>query len=441
MEKQRNPVAKNAKKFNKASVQRDRKKDQKRGYKVKHKNKLYASTTPPVGEGLKVSDGMPAWIKDFQKSDAPQFQGKSDEKRKQMAIAAYMDAKGGDMKEVKEPTGDLKDACWKGYTAVGTKKKNGKTVPNCVPKEDTSTEEGYSPDTDPKRKNNKVSLTKSDKTKMAKVAKMMDREKNRKQNQSKRVAQRAIVKKHKFANKNPKEDSGKVSGIDGSKRVGTKIVPKYIPKKDAVITISADNSDVSELSNATLSRYKTKAAKQASAADKAGNFKKADKRFSGITRATNKQFKNDAKKESAVDRDKTKSYIPPGVSAVKEELDKMKKRKHMNLKRRAKSGDRSAVTQLRQFEKDHAKDLEKKPRTAKQISKGSGSAQDSNLIVQLRKSQDSGGKHAIEVGGGKKVKLDKKTVDNLLKQYDGMKPDSKRKWQVVATKKLRSMAK
>ena len=34
--------------------------------------------------------------------------------------------------EIKKPTGDLKDACWKGYTAIGTKKKNGKTVPNCV---------------------------------------------------------------------------------------------------------------------------------------------------------------------------------------------------------------------------------------------------------------------------------------------------------------------
>ena len=32
---------------------------------------------------------------------------------------------------------DLKKACWKGYEAVGMKKKNGKTVPNCVPvKED-----------------------------------------------------------------------------------------------------------------------------------------------------------------------------------------------------------------------------------------------------------------------------------------------------------------
>ena len=37
------------------------------------------------------------------------------------------------LQEVKEPTGKLKDACWKGYTAVGMKMKNGKKVPNCVP--------------------------------------------------------------------------------------------------------------------------------------------------------------------------------------------------------------------------------------------------------------------------------------------------------------------
>lgn len=35
--------------------------------------------------------------------------------------------------EVKKPTGKLKKACWKGYTAVGMKMKNGKKVPNCVP--------------------------------------------------------------------------------------------------------------------------------------------------------------------------------------------------------------------------------------------------------------------------------------------------------------------
>mgnify|MGYP003350085760 CR=1 FL=1 len=37
--------------------------------------------------------------------------------------------------EVKKPTGGLKNACWKGYTAVGMKEKNGRQVPNCVPEE------------------------------------------------------------------------------------------------------------------------------------------------------------------------------------------------------------------------------------------------------------------------------------------------------------------
>lgn len=39
------------------------------------------------------------------------------------------------VESVKKPTGDLKKACWKGYTAVGLKKKNGRMVPNCVPEE------------------------------------------------------------------------------------------------------------------------------------------------------------------------------------------------------------------------------------------------------------------------------------------------------------------
>ena len=38
------------------------------------------------------------------------------------------------LEEVKKPTGKLKNTCWKGYVAVGTKDKNGREVPNCVPK-------------------------------------------------------------------------------------------------------------------------------------------------------------------------------------------------------------------------------------------------------------------------------------------------------------------
>jgi hypothetical protein len=46
------------------------------------------------------------------------------------------------IEEISKPSGELKKACWKGYTAIGTKKKNGATVPNCVPE---SVEEEKSP--------------------------------------------------------------------------------------------------------------------------------------------------------------------------------------------------------------------------------------------------------------------------------------------------------
>jgi hypothetical protein len=40
----------------------------------------------------------------------------------------------GDQQKTFEGLRDPKDnPCWKGYKPVGTKKKNGKTVPNCVP--------------------------------------------------------------------------------------------------------------------------------------------------------------------------------------------------------------------------------------------------------------------------------------------------------------------
>ena len=52
-----------------------------------------------IDEVLKVSDGVAAWIKDFQQSDAPQFKGKSMDKRKEMALAAYLDAKKGSKEE------------------------------------------------------------------------------------------------------------------------------------------------------------------------------------------------------------------------------------------------------------------------------------------------------------------------------------------------------
>lgn len=45
-----------------------------------------------LDEKLKASDDMGDWVKDFQDSDAPQFKGKSQKKRQQMAVAAKLDA-------------------------------------------------------------------------------------------------------------------------------------------------------------------------------------------------------------------------------------------------------------------------------------------------------------------------------------------------------------
>lgn len=63
-------------------------------------------------------------------------------------------------------------------------------------------------------------------------------------------------------------------------------------KKNALTSEAA----LSELSNKKLGDYKKAAAADASAADKTGDYSRGNKRFSGIVKATKKQFANDEKK-------------------------------------------------------------------------------------------------------------------------------------------------
>jgi hypothetical protein len=58
----------------------------------------------------------------------------------------------------------------------------------------------------------------------------------------------------------------------------------------------SETAPVNELSTNQLARYKTAAARDAKQADQAGDFKRGDKRFGGIVKATKKQFDNDDKK-------------------------------------------------------------------------------------------------------------------------------------------------
>jgi hypothetical protein len=67
------------------------------------------------------------------------------------------------------------------------------------------------------------------------------------------------------------------------------------PQVDSAKTKLKEDEQLDELSNELLGRYKTKSGEQASAADKVGDFKTGNKRFSGIIKATRKQFDNDGK--------------------------------------------------------------------------------------------------------------------------------------------------
>ncbi|MEK9697754.1 MAG: hypothetical protein VW270_18450, partial [Candidatus Poseidoniales archaeon] len=77
------------------------------------------------------------------------------------------------------------------------------------------------------------------------------------------------------------------------------------------------------------------------------------------------------------------------------------------------------------------------------VRKGSSTSDqsgDTHLIMQLRKAQDVNGNMKIQVSPTKSVKLNKKTIDNLLKMHDdAQKPEQKRKFRIHLTKKLRSM--
>lgn len=66
-----------------------------------------------------------------------------------------------------------------------------------------------------------------------------------------------------------------------------------------VMSILGRKNNLSELSTEKLRSYKTAAAADAKAADAQSDYSRANKRFSGIVRATLKQFDNEIKKIKA----------------------------------------------------------------------------------------------------------------------------------------------
>ena len=79
-----------------------------------------------------------------------------------------------------------------------------------------------------------------------------------------------------------------------------------------------EEDQIDEVSNELLGRYKSAAGSQASELDKAGgkeNIQKANKRFSGIMKATKKQFANDDKKQAVAEAKDAGEYDYEGAMA------------------------------------------------------------------------------------------------------------------------------
>jgi hypothetical protein len=70
---------------------------------------VYVMESVELDEKLKASDDMGDWVKDFQDSDAPQFKGKSQKKRQQMAVAAKLAAERNEEVELDEVSDKMLD--------------------------------------------------------------------------------------------------------------------------------------------------------------------------------------------------------------------------------------------------------------------------------------------------------------------------------------------
>ena len=318
--------------------------------------------------------------------------------------------------------------CWDTHKKVGTKMKNGKRVNDCVPKNESVQIEEKSVhvrldhlDGDPRQSKVTQVLKKYEKSKVIefdgetdkgaifKVLKPamisgLNRElkkfatsavnegisESAQDRLNKRAAKLGIGNRNKAAD----DYMARMKAKHGEKGVADRLASNQA-KIDAIKKARMRREDnLDELSTKTLSSYIKKAS------DARGHRKlstrKLDNRYTGVLRAVSQKR---AKRED-----------------VNEELTPVQKRKHMNLKKRAKAGNSQAKIRLKAFEKEFAKDIEMGKTSAKSVktggkvgaadpttgqfgSGGSGKGDDMNLIVQLRKAQDMNGKETREVEG------------------------------------------
>ena len=83
-----------------------------------------------------------------------------------------------------------------------------------------------------------------------------------------------------------------------SAQTGKKWTVHLTGAEPTVEAVDNNEQQLSELSNKLLDRYKKAAGLKMRDLDRAGKYKQADKHFSGVLKATQKQFDNDLKKHT-----------------------------------------------------------------------------------------------------------------------------------------------
>ena len=256
----------------------------------------------------------------------------------------YIDTAGNYLSSKNEKVTEDKDPCWTGYTQVGMKKKGGRDVPNCVPSKGVPKAKGYKEETELDEAQSKR-MSSADKFRKFMANRDKQHTEFMKGIEGKSHAEKMQAMMDKIKSNLNKEE---VENLDESdplknrqdyaKRHGTgQVYKKTHPGDKTGMTQSfaydikrtgpkgkLPEEVVNELSNELLGSYKKKAGEQASAADKAGDFKKGNKRFSGIVRATKKQFANDVKEAAQHDPWKQKHFGPHTVVSNRKMTDKEK---------------------------------------------------------------------------------------------------------------------
>jgi len=494
-----NPVAKHARTFNKASVMTDRKKAMKKGDR-KHKGKYEdAQQTDTSGhtnaaakkpqnytdkdgkqktrmvpahqdvqnEALNPSMGIKAYIDDFQKSDAPQFQGKSAKKRREMAIAAYMDAKKG-MNEASDPK---RAELYKKYREASARKdkatmaKIAKAI-SAYNKVHPTLPKGTSVQKEDAEARARLKLKHAKEKENMKNRHTKEREAMKEEDVKENYrASRALshAANKMYGRQHPEQDkpktgvakkakSGKAAKADIFRALDKKYGdPKkktgiYAPKKESmdprdftdkpghvvVVTKPSGHKSIKQYhaTSAGAKKYADRINKTNKVGHKATVHKTDGRKIHEdvqIDEASQKLANKRAELRKKMFGDA--NYLSP---AQRKELDKAAKAELKKDSAKKRAAPKPAVTTKTAKGKTHT---------------GRADPADQNIFMQMRKAQDaaknSGAKmHTLRVGPKSTVSVPTSLVNKALAKHDSLKkPEDKRKLKIQLIKALRAKAK